>query len=618
MTCSDPIQDNGNRVECSLPITQLTRDELWELLWRGTLVEHWLGTGSSLPAQSGQRLVLADQGCVRRVGVVRHVTPGKLLDASLTFAGAWLSDTAPCELHITIIDRAKGGIELRVAESGGDATDRCDEIEAYWRAVVARLSNLIQAVRKRRDEPRQAVIVIHGIGEQEPGATLRSLVASGVFGFTDEQERKDAENKTKEPKKYVKPDRSTGSFELRTIMFDPSPGHGQEQGTPFTDVYEMYWAHLMGGTTVSQVLDWCRRLLLRRGAPRPLKPIWVLIWSVIAVTVVGWGTYILGAWHPPRWLLAGGALVVVLGILWRLVGKGIVVNVIGDATRYLSPRPSNVASRQAIRQAGVDLLEALHENGRYDRVVVLGHSLGSVIAYDVVTYSWIRMHKIHYRPDRPAFGPLLDVDRGIAQGLTADAAQAVQYAAWQQVRRNTQPWLVTDLVTVGSPLTYANFLMGANESEFASAQRDRVLPTCPPQTEQKGAHKRCSYDFPYSTGDQRRAGRTFTVFDHGAPFAVTRWTNLFFRTSWGGFVGDIVGGPVGGQFGSWVCDIAVESPVKRFSHCWYWRRQEGNKDNHLESLQGALRLNTWRDLRDLAYQIPAYVVAERVVRSEGQ
>ncbi len=65
-----------------------------------------------------------------------------------------------------------------------------------------------------------------------------------------------------------------------------------------------------------------------------------------------------------------------------------IVGYAGDAARYLEPRPENIARRQAIREAGAQLLDALHDKGRYSRIIVYGHSLGSVIAYYMLSHAW--------------------------------------------------------------------------------------------------------------------------------------------------------------------------------------------------------------------------------------
>src|SRR5207342_3016813 len=64
---------------------------------------------------------------------------------------------------------------------------------------------------------------------------------------------------------------------------------------------------------------------------------------------------------------------------------------------YLDVDPKNVARRYAILRGGIKLLQKLHEDHdegkagikyRYGRVVLVGHSLGSVIAYDILRHYW--------------------------------------------------------------------------------------------------------------------------------------------------------------------------------------------------------------------------------------
>ncbi|MDN5767078.1 MAG: hypothetical protein L0H96_10525 [Humibacillus sp.] len=245
--------------------------------------------------------------------------------------------------------------------------------------------------------------------------------------------------------------------------------------------------------------------------------------------------------------------------------------------------------------------------------MILGHSLGSVIAYDVVNYAWIRHYTSHLRPGRTSFKELVAVERAIADPAMAADPQDLQHQAWLQTRRNTQPWLVTDLVTVGSPLTYAGFLMATSRAEFRAAQLDRVLPMCPPVTSADGRFQRCTFERSYTTGDARAKPRTFVQFDHGAPFAATRWTNLYFRARWAGLSSDLVGGPVTGEFGDWVRDVELISPIRGFSHTWCWR--PATSRTHLDALHDALVMDAGRELMRLAAEMPAFQVAERVLSS---
>lgn len=580
--------------EAALPVADLTPTDLWELLWRPTLVPRWLGEASLVPSETGRRVLLGDQAGPWRRGTLIERRWGNCVEFNLGPDVTWDRLQGVDVVRIEVTKGATNGAVLRIVETGPHAHTHRDEIEGYWAAVLERLRAMLRQVADRRDSPRQAVVVIHGIGGQEPGQTLRALVASGVIAEADADS-------------WVMPDTLSGSFELRRTTFKATPGRVR----PTTDVYELYWAHLISDTTLAQVGDWVRRLLLpNRPVPSRLRPAWISVWAVLVIGAAAVIGHLFGVWQLPGWLAGGGAAVGVAVVVWKALGRGLVINVLGDAARYLSPRPDNVARRQAIREAGVELLERMHERGRYDRIVVLGHSLGSVIAYDVVTYLWIRRYADHKRPIRTDFKPLAAVEVGMSHGLDPVRAQELQYAAWKQIRRNTQSWLVTDLVTVGSPLTYARFLIGDGEAEFGSAQVDRVLPTCPPQTTNVGGKQRCTYSRPYETGEPAKDPRTFVVFDHGAPFAVTRWTNLYFETRWGGIGGDIVGGPVSPQFGPWVRDVAMRSPVRGFAHSHYWRPARSSA--HLEHLRESLAMDSGQALLGLADAIPAFVIAEQV------
>jgi hypothetical protein len=582
-------------LELSLPVRGIGPDQLWELMWRRRLQTEWLGATAAVALEVDCRFTLGDGAGAWRGGRVRRAK-GRRLEAALLPAGG-RPGGAGTALSISVQPDGDGSL-LRIGESFFADEAQREESRLYWQGALDRLRGLVAAARSRRDRPRQAILIIHGIGEQEPGRTLRAFVRSGVVSPNTAD-------------RWVRPDRISGSFELRSVMFEATAGREM----PTTDVFELYWAHVIRDTTLAQVAGWARGLLLRRAVPRPLRPAWLLGWAVAALVLAAIVVQALLATGVAPWLATAGIVIVALGLLWRL-GRGLALNYLGDAARYLSPRPANIAHRQAVRQAGVDLLERLHEDPRYDRIVLLGHSLGSVIAYDVVTHAWIRMHQRHRSPRAPSFTAVAGLERAIGSETDADGAQALQHEAWKEQRRNTQPWLVTDLVTVGSPLTYADFLMKAGREELEQEVADRVLPACPPVTEveAKSGHRRCSFARPYRDDMGAKTG-TFTVFNHGAPFAVTRWTNLWFRSRWLGFVGDPVGGPVAPQLGAWVKDVELEPPARRFTHTWYWRPVEGGSA-HLDALRRAIAPAAGAELTELAVETPAFVSAERALRRD--
>jgi hypothetical protein len=165
--------------------------------------------------------------------------------------------------------------------------------------------------------------------------------------------------------------------------------------------------------------------------------------------------------------------------------------------------------------------------------------------------------------------------------------------------RGTPPeaWLVTDFVTLGSPLTHARYLMcnGATFDELGSDFRrrteEREFPTCPP-TQAAGD------DDGWLAFKNPRTGQT--SLHHGGLFALTRWTNLYFRMSQV-FWGDPVGGPVGTEdvrrsrplFGTHVEDREVwlhrRDKADLFTHTAYWSVEQGT-DVHIDALRKAINL----------------------------
>jgi len=564
----------------------LSKTELWDLMWRPEGLTRWLGPSARVRLRPNERCAFGDEAGVWRIARIVSIRVGAQLTLAMEPAVGWAGVTET-QVTITLSERGDAACEVLVEEAGlpGAQVAVCS---AYWSGRLARLTTLVRQVRDRRSSPRQAVIVIHGIGEQQPGETLAALATSGVLSASESEGR------------WVKPDRVSGSYELHRITFEGTAKR------PTTDAFEFYWAHVIRDTSLSQLASWLRGLLLRWSVPFPLQPVWCVLWLAVVVAAGVMVASLTGKLAVPVWL-TGGSLAVMAGLAWRFVGHGLAVDVLGDAARYLTPLPANVAHRQAIRQAGVELVLRLHASGHYDRVVILGHSLGSVIAYDILTHAWVALHQRHRRPTRPKFGDLIAVERASAVAAPADSGER-QAAAWRQQRANTQPWLITDLVTVGSPLTYGDFLMAPSRKAFARAKTDRVLPSCPPETEleARSGHQRITFDFPYRDVHTGQA-HTFTVLHHAAPFAVTRWTNLFFKVEGPGLKGDIIGGPVAPCFGTWVSDQEMVSPTWAPAHTSYWRPVSG-RDEHLRKLRAALRLDARAELEETLAAMPAFAL----------
>jgi len=104
----------------------------------------------------------------------------------------------------------------------------------------------LKAVRKVGGSLKQAVVVIHGMGEQIPMQT--------IMGFTEAVWTTDADlidpmrpdsttgGKRERNAIWFKPDARNRSYELRRLTTESVAARGS------TDFYEFYWAHLMHGT----------------------------------------------------------------------------------------------------------------------------------------------------------------------------------------------------------------------------------------------------------------------------------------------------------------------------------------------------------------------------------
>ncbi|OAE96779.1 hypothetical protein AYJ54_36505 [Bradyrhizobium centrolobii] len=276
---------------------------------------------------------------------------------------------------------------------------------------------------------------------------------------------------------------------------------------------------------------------------------------------------------------------------------------LGDAARYFRPSPGNVLVRRRIRTHAVETLEALHKWGTYDRVIVVAHSLGTVVAYDMLRTYFSRVNKAlpspadlepqfssldSFEPEKPSVETSNEFRSAGRQLIRSIAAQTVNS---QDVSRHGRPtWLVTDFITLGSPLTHAHYLMceGRTEAALVSDFRRRVaqreFPTCPPERQDDGG----------LLGFKNRDSGQIE-FDHAALFAMTRWTNLYFpmkQLLWG----DAIGGPLAGIFGRYVKDVAIstcEPPSELFfTHTAYWSCEMpgGREAPHIGKLREAMNL----------------------------
>ena len=355
----------------------------------------------------------------------------------------------------------------------------------------------------------------------------------------------------------------------------------------------------------------------------------------LVISVVVFGVFVVTDryWHPDTpfavtmvkawvwglnspWSVATAAAVIGL---YLIVNAAFLQSYLGDAARYFRNSPGNVAVRRAIRKEAVDTLASLHESGQYDRIVVVAHSLGTVVAYDMLRAYFSRV--CNDLPPAEELGPDFDVIdaakwqpedakpviedkkalRRMARATIANiAAAAAKHTSGQQ---KPKTWLVTDFVTLGSALTHAYFLMCVGKTEadlkaegranteqdlkedFARRVGEREFPACPP--------KRLDHDGLLAFTNPKTHKKQV---HNGALFGLTRWSNIYFprrQLFWG----DAIGGALSPIFGSHIVDLAVSTKQAGgddfFTHTAYWdvrRAPDTYQAPHIVTLRKAIDL----------------------------
>lgn len=376
----------------------------------------------------------------------------------------------------------------------------------------------------------QAVVVIHGMGEQRPMSTLRSLVDvvwNSDLSLTDPAPTKrttDPQTGREINRSWIVPDDRAGSHELRRIT-TVADVNGRR-----TDFYEFYWADLLQGNVFAHLLAWIRGLLLRRWStvPADARPFYLALWIVLILSVLpAAALWLMGIFGADRWIFPA-TVWTAFAALVGLTITTVVLPVYGDVATYVLTEPGTVGKRAAVRARGTQLLERLMEDESYDRIVVVGHSLGSIIAYDLLQILWVKYGPSHRnpRPEPEVTAALRAIDPFVSPAVVAvgqdptlpeeqlPAFRTAQWRLYEALRTapdKTLPWKISDFVTLGSPLTHAEFLVALDAGKWRRGVEERVYSVCPPIAE-----------------SERRA--TIVYKDHhahhAAVFAATRWTNV--------------------------------------------------------------------------------------------
>jgi hypothetical protein len=425
---------------------------------------------------------------------------------------------------------------------------------------------------------RQAVVIIHGIGNQLPMDTAREFVES---------------IKSDSDILYSSPDREANFFETRRLSLS-----GKK-----TDFYEFYWANLVNEPSNSDLREWISVLLFKKKPSARAKTLVFVIRVLIILFLLLFGFFILkdvlkscsesgfSAWNSGAFTVT--SFIIIRFFLPRINLK--VSETVGDAVKYLTPTPENIDSRYKIRQKGVSLLKKLHEkkdrNGNliYSRIVIVGHSLGSVVGYDIITNLW-HDYIYSYAPEKASvLQPVLYEMSELlahyhknkeAQDFPLEEYNRLQGLLFDEIKSLKNPWLITDFITIGSPLCHGAYIMAKDYAEFDRKTNYRELPLSPPKIEVKREGDKIVKDYknaisyPEKVKDSDGNDISIKIINHSSQFSFIRWNNIYFSN-------DYVGGDLNYYFGDGIQNhrfVPRGGFTKRnlpcFSHTDYWDKSQ--------------------------------------------
>ena len=242
---------------------------------------------------------------------------------------------------------------------------------------------------------KTAFLVIHGIGEQNPFETLDSFARGLINHLRSEEIAFNASHQIIERKG------ASGSGWIENYVRLTSA-----EGTDIIDINEYYWAYLTEEKiTLSETWDWVERTLegtknfykeneelARRyenkgqirfrleDAASYLRWLWLISPFIRLMALI------LSIFRPARSSMIHNLIKGIEGYL-----RPMIVGYIGDIAIYttMDEKSRFFRLRQQILAESQALLESILDDD-YDRVIIAGHSLGSVIAYDTLNRLNIR------------------------------------------------------------------------------------------------------------------------------------------------------------------------------------------------------------------------------------
>jgi hypothetical protein len=376
---------------------------------------------------------------------------------------------------------------------------------------------------------KTAIVVIHGMGNQYPMETITKF-AENFF--------------TK--KIYSAPERVSGSLDHRKLI-------GYDGKNYRYDCFEFYWAHLVEEPKMAETLSWIFNLLYFKKSSERFKlyKLFLQVFLPIVILSLLYGIY----WYYENYIngfSSKSALFQLEIIFSPIVFYYLLKNIIGvlsksfgDVIRYTVPHPKNIGIRHKISQSAVTFLMNLHrDDSKYDKIVIIGHSLGSIIAYEMIVNTFGTLNK--------SFDKKSGVTRSEADNIN-------QMDDPERRKAGLGPefeWKVSDFITCGSPLCHAKMLMVENKDAFNKKVNKGEYPVCPANRE----------DLFYPNKEDSN----YFVPTHDSVFSFMKWTNIFFTN-------DAVGGNLKNIFGGDITDRDLKPKTYtgiRNSHSQYWNKEK--------------------------------------------
>ena len=238
-----------------------------------------------------------------------------------------------------------------------------------------------------------AILVIHGIGEQFPFQTLDSFT-SAFWKYMEE---------TKNGIQY------RGSYHIKArqdwtqsfISLSAQTEHGDEKSS--VDIYEYYWAYKPQGVVkVKDIIDWLIYTSKGAGKFYEQHPEIVKKYKQKNIpafkkdkfkeygylNILGWYMEIfswLGSILDVFGLVVPVNIIKVFTPIIKWLEKK-AIDYIGDIVIYTTNdmKSKFFKVRTEILYGAVEEIKQLLEDEKYERIIIAGHSLGSVIAYDAL------------------------------------------------------------------------------------------------------------------------------------------------------------------------------------------------------------------------------------------